>query len=428
LAVVGVLSVGILWAFYGFHFPMRPQGLTTIPAFSQYVPYMHHPFAQKLLTMLASYRLLPESYLFGFADVFITPQHFSSYLFGKVYLHGRWFYFPAAFLIKSTIGFLLLLLFLPVAIATQRTSHRRELLFLAIPATVYFLAGIASDFNIGIRHILPVYPLLLILAAYAAWELAHSSKTRGNVWLYVVSALVLFHVVSCAHAFPNYLPYANEIWGGPANTYKVLSDSNVDWGQQLKLTKKYLDEHGISDCWFDYFGRMAADPAYYQIPCKTLPQRLGPPVENMAPRIAGTVLISATELSPAVWGPGDLNPYARFRELRPDDKIADGVFVFRGEFDVPLLAAMSHAQAAENLLENGNLSDVQALQALSEAETAVSLAPNNVGIQVALGDALAGLHRQDEARAAYQRALTLAQTTYPEFQSNWLPVLKRKLR
>jgi tetratricopeptide (TPR) repeat protein len=205
-------------------------------------------------------------------------------------------------------------------------------------------------------------------------------------------------------------------------------DSNVDWGQQLKLTKKYLDERGIQDCWFDYFGRMTADPAYYQIPCKTLPQRLGPPVENMPARIAGTVLISATELSPALWGPGDLNPYSKFRDLRPDDKIADGIFVFHGDFGVPLLAALSHAQAAENLLGNGNLSDVQAQQALSEAQTAASLAPNDVGIQAVLGDALMGMHREDEARAAYQRALTLAQTNYPEFQSDWLPELKRKLR
>jgi 4-amino-4-deoxy-L-arabinose transferase-like glycosyltransferase len=424
LAVVGVLSVGILWAFYGFHFHMRPQGSAMIPDFNQYVPYMQHPRAEKALTTLAHYRLLPEAYLFGLADVFITPQHFLSYLLGKVYIHGRWFYFPAAFLIKSTIGFLLLLLLLPAAIVMQRTGWRRELLFLAVPAAIYFLAAMASDFNIGIRHILPVYPFLLILAAYAAWSLGRS----GKVWLYVMSALVLFHVVSSAHGFPNYLPYSNEIWGGPANTYKVLTDSNVDWGQQLKLTKKYLEERGIQDCWFDYFARLAADPHYYQIPCKTLPQRLGPPVENMPERIAGTVLISATELSPEVWGPVDLNPYAKFRELRPDDKIADGVFVFHGEFDVHLLAALGHAQAAENLLANEKLRNVQATQALAEAQAAVSLAPNDVSSQVALGDALAELQRKDEARAAYQRALTLAQTNYPEFQSDWLPELRQKLR
>ena len=385
---------------------------------------MHHPLAEKLLTIFHRDHLLPEGYLFGFADVFVTPQQFSSYLFGKVYHHGQWFYFPAAFLIKSTIGFLILLLVLPVAVAKRHRGQWRELLFLAIPAAVYFIAAMGSDFNIGIRHILPVYPFLSILAAYGAWVLGRAHK----IWLCAVWVLVLFHVVSSAHSFPNYLPYANEIWGGPTKTYKVLTDSNVDWGQQLKVTRKYLDERGIQDCWFDYFARMAADPAYYKIPCKTLPQRLGPPVENMPARIAGTVLISVTELSPAVWGPGDLNPYARFRDVRPDDMIADGVFVFHGEFDVPLLAAMSHAQAAENLLANGTLSDDQARQALAEVQAAVSLAPDSVGIQAALGDTLSALHRNDEARAAYQHALTLAETNYPEFQRGWLPGLKRMLQ
>ena len=93
---------------------------------------------------------------------------------------------------------------------------------------------------------------------------------------------------------------------------------------------------------------------------------------------------------------------------------------------------MSHAQAAETLLDNGEPggkpSDAQAALALVEAQLAVSLAPDNVGIQVTLGNALSELHREAEARAAYQHALMLAQTNYPEFQSDWLPGLKRMLR
>jgi Flp pilus assembly protein TadD len=65
---------------------------------------------------------------------------------------------------------------------------------------------------------------------------------------------------------------------------------------------------------------------------------------------------------------------------------------------------------------------------LAEAQAAVSLAPGDVGSQAALGDALTALGRPDEARADYQRALTLAETHYPEFQSDWLPALQRKLQ
>ncbi|MGA2966618.1 MAG: phospholipid carrier-dependent glycosyltransferase [Terriglobales bacterium] len=424
LAAIAALAIAILWASYGFHFSMRPQGPPTIPTLRQYVASMHHPRTEWALTTLAHYRLLPEAYLFGLADLAVTTQHRLSFLLGKVYLHGRWFYFPAAFAIKSTLGFLLLLLLLPVALAIDHARPRRELLFLAIPVAVYFSAAMHSDFNIGIRHILPIYPFLVVLAAYAASVLARSHKA----WLYAVSALVLFHVVSSARAFPDYLPYSNEAWGGPANTYKFLTDSNVDWGQQLKLVKTYLDDRGIHDCWFAYSARLAADPAYYQVPCKPLPQRWVPSPENMPPRISGTVLISATELSPVLWGPGDLNPYASFRALHPDAEIADGVFVFHGHFDLPLLAAMGHAQTAERLLENGNLNADPAAQALAEAQAAVSLAPGDVASQAALGDALTALRRPDEARAAYQRALALAQTHYPEFQKGWLPELQRKLQ
>ena len=55
-------------------------------------------------------------------------------------------------------------------------------------------------------------------------------------------------------AFPNYIPYANELWGGPAKTHEILADSNVDWGQGLVALKQYIDQHQIKNCWFAYFG------------------------------------------------------------------------------------------------------------------------------------------------------------------------------
>jgi Flp pilus assembly protein TadD len=74
------------------------------------------------------------------------------------------------------------------------------------------------------------------------------------------------------------------------------------------------------------------------------------------------------------------------------------------------------------------VSDAQLQQALSEAQIAVSLAPKDEGSQEALGDILMKLNRKDEARAAYQRALNLAETIYPEFQDQSIAGLKQKLR
>ena len=70
---------------------------------------------------------------------------------------------------------------------------------------------------------------------------------------YAVGLLLVMHVVSSARAYPNYMAYSNEFWGGPSKTYHYLTDTNTDWAQQLMAVKKYTDEHGVKDCWFAYF-------------------------------------------------------------------------------------------------------------------------------------------------------------------------------
>src|SRR5205814_1273822 len=123
-----------------------------------------------------------------------------------------------------------------------------------------------SGMNIGVRHILPVYPFLMVLAGWAAWRLIEHRRA----WVYVIVGLLFFSAVSSIRAYPSYLAYSNELWGGPSQTYRYLSDSNADWGQQLKATKKYLDNRHIDHCWFAYFADVVVDTAYYGIPCKPL--------------------------------------------------------------------------------------------------------------------------------------------------------------
>ena len=85
-------------------------------------------------------------------------------------------------------------------------------------------------------------------------ESAAGTDSRG--WTYAVGVLLLCQVASSARAYPNYMAYSNELWGGPSKTYKYLTDSSTDWAQQLLAVKQYTDEHGIKECWFAYF----ADP------------------------------------------------------------------------------------------------------------------------------------------------------------------------
>jgi tetratricopeptide (TPR) repeat protein len=286
---------------------------------------------------------------------------------------------------------------------------------------VHFAVAMGSGMNIGVRHILPVYIFLAVLIAGASANLVAENRR----WVYVVVALLLFQAISVTRAYPAYIAYANELWGGPSQTHLLLSDSSADWGQQLKSTKRYLDQHGIKDCWFIYFAEGVVDYRYYGIPCKPLPTAdsfwVGEPAEA-PPAIDGVVLISAGDLSGFEFGAGRLNPYEQFKNLRPTAVIDYGVFVFEGHFEIPLAAALSHNQKAENLMREGKRPE-----ALVEAQQAVALAPDSVQINATLGDILAALGRRDDAHQSYEKALNLAQTVEPQFQVGWVPGLKRKV-
>lgn len=421
LFLTGVAAVVILWASYGFRFHPR-HGVDADQRLISYASRLNHPLQEKLIASFARWHLLPQSYLYGLADVGITAGFSHTYLFGKVYPHGQWFYFPAAFLIKTSLPLIIFILLLPVAIVARGAHYRRELWFLTLPPAIYLGVAMSSGMNIGVRHILPIYPFLIILAGWTAAELVRYRRH----WMYGVAFILLFGVVSSLRAFPVYLSYANELWGGPANTYRYLTDSNVDWGQQLPAVKKYLDSRHVQNCWFAYFAEVVADPRYYGIPCRpltTIASAWLQPSIDVPPSIEGPVLISAGVLSGYEFGPGPLNPYDQFQRLTPTAVIEHGVFVFEGHFDIPLASALNRVTQAQLLDQAGNLD-----QALEEAQTAVHLAPGSVQSQAELGHILETLNRNDEARQAFQAALILANSIRPEFQKGWVPGLRESLR
>ncbi|MGB8010270.1 MAG: glycosyltransferase family 39 protein [Terriglobales bacterium] len=421
LVVVSAIAITILWASYGFRYQARAEGRQLNPPLAEFLHNLSRPRDVRLLQTVAHFHLLPESYIYGLADVRIMSDFYASFLLGKDYPHGVWFYFPLAFAIKSSLSFLILLSLALWAIASRRFTAWREILFLTIPPIFHLIVAMSSGMNIGVRHILPMYLFLSVLIGGAAWNLIQ----RNRRWAYLVVALLIFQAVSTARAYPAYLAYVNELWGGPSQAYRLLSDSNADWGQQLKDVKRYLDQRGIRDCWFVYFAEGVVDASYYGIPCKPLPTAdslwVNEPA-NAPPEIDGTVLISAGDLSGFEFGAGPLNPYEQFKSLRPTAVIDYGVFVYDGHFEIPLAASISHSQKSQSLLDAHRLPE-----ALAEAQQAVALAPNAVGPNALLGDILMAMQRPDEARASYRKALTLAKTVEPDFQIEWVDTLEKKL-
>ncbi len=421
LVVITLLSVGTLWSFYGFRYAARVNSLPLNPTFDAQMAKVPSALERSALIAEAHFHLLPESYLYGFAHVLAQSNAFTSYLLGTIYPHPVWFYFPIAILIKSSASFLVLLAITIVVIAIGRLRARREILYLAIPAALFFAFAMAGGMNIGIRHILPVYMFCAILIGGAACQLIRINRK----WFCLVVALLVFQACSVLRTFPDYIAYANEAVGGTRNDYNLLSDSSSDWGQQLKSVKRYIDRNHIHDCWFAYFGQGVADYRYYGIPCKTLitADSLffdGP--HDVPPAIDGPVFMSVGVVSGFEFGPPPLNAYEQFKHIAPSAVIDHSVFVYQGHFEIPLAAALSHVQKSGLLLTRH-----QPQAALTEARQAESLAPGSATVNATLGRALDANGQKAEALPYFQKALLSAQTNQPDFQQNLIKSLQQRL-
>ncbi len=180
-----------------------------------------------------------------------------NYLHGKLSVDGFWDYFFIAFAVKSSLAFLALLCVAGVAAVAKRLRPDLVLLALLLPPAYLFLTGMATSYNIGIRHMLPVYPLLL---AAAVIVLFRTLPVRGaGAVLAAAAALQLGETLS---VHPHELSFFNAVVGGPSNGAAWLNDSNLDWGQDLARLALRLRARGDeAKTTIAYFG--GGDVPYY---------------------------------------------------------------------------------------------------------------------------------------------------------------------
>ncbi|MFA5859368.1 MAG: glycosyltransferase family 39 protein [Elusimicrobiota bacterium] len=208
-----------------------------------------------------------QLYIDGLTRVFsdISSRGRSSFLAGQYSTAGWWYYFLLAFFWKTPIPVMILLIYRIVTLFTQkpRGIHYREEWLILIPLLLFTASALTQKLNIGIRHILPAYPLLYL---WVSGILMHDNP-RGDKpdtrHLLVILPLLAWMIFSTVNIRPYYITYFNELVGGPKNGYKYLVDSNLDWGQDLKRLSVYLKTQNVDDIYLSYFG--TANPGYYGI-------------------------------------------------------------------------------------------------------------------------------------------------------------------
>ncbi|MEU0007852.1 phospholipid carrier-dependent glycosyltransferase [Streptomyces sp. NPDC006314] len=245
-AVVALVALAVVWAAY---LAVDPR-LRFAPA--EPVPAVHG-LRGRLVDLLP----VPPAYRAGMRVQFgLEDYPWQGYLFGHLYTGSLWYYLPAALLVKTPLGLLALGAAGAVAVVAVRRL-RPAAPYLLLPPVVLLAVAMTGARDFGTRYALFV-PVFAAVAA--ACVLAPRRRWAGLL----TGALVLFTAVSSLRTFPYYLPYANEAFGGPAHTHRLLHDSNVDWGQDLgrladRLHRRYPGER----VWLVYKG--AGVPSSYGI-------------------------------------------------------------------------------------------------------------------------------------------------------------------
>jgi len=439
--VLAVTTFTAIWAIYGFRYAPTPAERAVLRYEDSAFARQNAPALASAIGWLDARRVLPNAFTQGLLYNQATARQLPAFLAGEYSNDGWWYYFPAAFLLK-TPAVLLVLLAGGVLVYARRRRHLglSNELFVVAPIAIYLAVAMTSSINVGLRHILPIYPFVLLMAAAGAGALLTARRRVGAIALVAMTA---FWAVMFAAVYPHTLTFFNEFVGGPRNGSRYLSDSNLDWGQHLKSLKKWMDETGVSHVNLAYFG--TADPAYYGIECTHLP---GAPTfalpEVKKPRLPGYVAISATVESGVYLDPRWRLFYRSFRDRTPVADVGNALRVYWVDrwpeaSDVVESAEDidAHAGLADALLFGQQWidhaiihyrtylryrpDDVQVMTNLGLALTtqgdsaaaidvmqrAVTVAPQDPAAQDILGVAWATRGRMREAAAAFERALAI---------------------
>lgn len=279
LLVVHGLGAGVvIWACYGFHYSgfstaLPPADHYTVP-WAEVLPQLG--WQGRIIETARAWHLLPEPFLYGYAWVLRSVDLRAAFLAGEYSVTGWTEFFPLAFWWKTTPA-LLAALAVSLFVFLRRwyfdRATLRSGLWLAAPLlgffVLYWAFSLTSHLNIGHRHLLPVYPVLFIFAGVGLTAQSGPRLVRLGLPL----GLLIGQVASAVAIAPHYLAYFNRLAGGPGNGWRLLTDSSLDWGQDLPGLQAWLARENppgaAQPVYLAYFG--SGEPAYYRINATRLP-------------------------------------------------------------------------------------------------------------------------------------------------------------
>jgi 4-amino-4-deoxy-L-arabinose transferase-like glycosyltransferase len=288
LAVAGAATLLMLFIAYG---PRTPHHPGVAFRFHWAVSYLlqGHGFDHALGVVL-SHLWLPRELQDLVNGVVAVKAHNDtghlSYLLGQTRLTGWWYFYLVALAVKTPIPLLVAgpIGMVWVAYTGWKRGDSWEMAPLVLFVTILVFASSFSHINIGIRHILILYPFLALGAAYVAlraWRWIVTLPARqAAVGAAALVAVLFWQLSTLWRAYPDYLPYFNELVSHPE---RVLVDSDLDWGQDLYRLEVRARELGILHLNLAYRG--SADLAREPLP----PHYILPPRQP----VKGWVAVSA---------------------------------------------------------------------------------------------------------------------------------------
>ena len=288
--------------------------------------------------VVATYLLREPTWLQGLLHTLRTvDEEPTTFFFGQHYPQGvGWPYFPAAFLIKTPLGSLLLIGAGLLSYGLGRRSEQREALFLLVPVAVLLAVAATSKLNLGVRHVLPIYPFLFVVASRLA-----ALNVRPALLVPLLALPALATAASSLRVAPHQLAYFNEAVGGPDRGHHYLSDSNIDWCQGLKGLRDFVEREEIPILYLSYFGN--APPEAYGIRHQHLPAfgRYDGLSAELVPHDAEREILAISVFSLHGMYLGNPRLYQWLWEREPIAKIGYSIFLYDITGD-----AEAHAQLA----------------------------------------------------------------------------------